>query len=60
VNRSISGPPLDGWFFGEALGIPITGMLVGFWGRPKLVLAIVPVAVGAMLFASSQRCRQLG
>ena len=35
-------------------------MLVGFWGRPKLVLAIVPAAVGAMLFDSSQRCRKLG
>jgi len=50
VNRNFSGPTLDGWCFGGALGIPITGMLLGFWGRPKLVLAIMPVAVGAMLF----------
>jgi hypothetical protein len=26
------------------------GMLVGFWGRPKLILAVVPIAIGTTLF----------
>ena len=30
--------------------IPLVGMLVGFVGRPRLILAIVPASVGTVLF----------
>ncbi len=30
--------------------IPIAGMLVGLFGRPRLILSIVPASLGAVLF----------
>ena len=30
--------------------IPLVGMLVGFVGRPRLILAIVPASIGTVLF----------
>jgi hypothetical protein len=30
--------------------IPVVGMLVGLAGRPRLILAIVPASIGAVLF----------
>lgn len=50
TGKSISSPPLDRWFFGGALLIPLTGMIIGSFGRPKLILAVVPAAIGTMLF----------
>jgi hypothetical protein len=50
TGKSISSPPLESWFFGGALVIPLVGMIVGGFGRPKLILAVVPAALGAMLF----------
>ena len=50
TGKSISAPPVESWFFVGAVGIPAMGMLIGLWGRPKLILAIVPIAVGTMLF----------
>lgn len=50
TGQNIASPPLERWFFGGGLWIPLTGMFVGSVGRPKLILAIVPVALGTMLF----------
>jgi hypothetical protein len=30
--------------------IPLVGMVVGFAGRPLLIIAIVPVSIGVVLF----------
>jgi hypothetical protein len=30
--------------------IPVLGMLIGLAGRPRLILAIVPASIGAVLF----------
>ena len=50
TGNHIWSPPVEHWFFVGGLWIPLSGMFVGSLGPPKLIFAVVMVAIGAMLF----------
>ena len=50
TGKSISAPPVESWFLVGTLGDSSDGNACCFLGRKKLILAIVPIAVGTMLF----------
>lgn len=37
-------------FMMVGMGIPAIGLIIGLVGRPRLILAIVPACIGALLF----------
>ena len=48
-NWHTSNPTMQ-HFITAGVWVPIVGMLVGFAGRPRLILAIVPASIGMLLF----------